>query len=43
MEVSNSRQAWGAEFAIMALAAPLADRGIDLSLASPPGGDLEEQ
>ncbi|MGH9018552.1 MAG: glycosyltransferase family 4 protein [Acidimicrobiales bacterium] len=42
-EVSNSRQAWGAEFAFMALAEPLADRGIDLVLASPPGGDLEEQ
>jgi glycosyltransferase involved in cell wall biosynthesis len=42
-EVSNSRQAWGAEFAIMALAAPMAERGVDLALASPPGGDLEEQ
>ncbi len=42
-EVSNSRQAWGAEFAVMALAAPLAERGVDLVLASPPGGDLEEQ
>jgi len=43
LEVSNSRQAWGAEFAVMALAGPLADRGIDLVLASPPGGDLPEQ
>jgi len=42
VEVSNSRQAWGAEFAIMALAAPLAERGIDLVLASPPGGELSE-
>jgi glycosyltransferase involved in cell wall biosynthesis len=43
LEVSNSRQAWGAEFAVMALAAPLAQRGIDLVLASPPGGDLPDQ
>ncbi|HXQ44754.1 MAG TPA: glycosyltransferase family 4 protein [Acidimicrobiales bacterium] len=41
--VSSSRQAWGAERAVMALAAPLADRGIELILASPPGGDLQEQ
>jgi glycosyltransferase involved in cell wall biosynthesis len=43
MEVSNSRQAWGAEFAVMALVAPLAARGIELVLASPPGGALSEQ
>jgi glycosyltransferase involved in cell wall biosynthesis len=42
-QVSNSRQAWGAEVAFMALAGPLADRGIDVVLASPPGGDLEER
>jgi glycosyltransferase involved in cell wall biosynthesis len=42
-EVSNSRQVWGAEAAIMALVPSLADRGIDLVMASPPGGDLEEQ
>ncbi len=43
VEVNNSRTAWGAEFAVMALAAPLAERGIDLVLASPLGGDLPEQ
>jgi len=43
LEVCNARQAWGAEFAVMALAAPLADRGVDLILASPLGGDLPEQ
>jgi len=43
MEVSNSRQAWGAEFAVMALVAPLAARGVELVLASPAGGDLSEQ
>jgi len=43
VEVCNARQAWGAEFAVMALAAPLADRGVDLILASPLGGDLPEQ
>ncbi|HEY5025304.1 MAG TPA: glycosyltransferase family 4 protein [Acidimicrobiales bacterium] len=42
LEVSYSRQVWGAELATMALAGPLAQRGIDLTLASPPGGDLEE-
>ena len=42
LEVSYSRQVWGAELATMALARPLARRGIDLTLASPPGGDLEE-
>jgi glycosyltransferase involved in cell wall biosynthesis len=42
LEVSDSRQVWGAELATMALAAPLAQRGIDLTLGSPPGGDLEE-
>jgi len=42
LEVSYSRQVWGAELATMALAAPLAERGIDLILGSPPGGDLEE-
>jgi len=42
LEVSYSRQVWGAELATMALARPLAERGIDLTLASPPGGDLEE-
>jgi glycosyltransferase involved in cell wall biosynthesis len=42
LEVSYSRQVWGAELATMALAGPLARRGIDLTLASPPGGDLEE-
>jgi glycosyltransferase involved in cell wall biosynthesis len=42
LEVSDSRQVWGAELATLALAAPLAARGIDLTLASPPGGDLEE-
>jgi len=43
LEVSFSRQVWGAELATMALAEPLARRAIDLTLASPPGGDLEEQ
>src|SRR4029077_15554361 len=33
---------WGAELATMALAGPLAERGIDLILGSPPGGDLHE-
>jgi len=42
LEVSHSRQVWGAELATMALAGPLAQRGIDLSLGSPPGGDLED-
>lgn len=42
LEVSYSRQVWGAELATMALAGPLAQRGIDLTLGSPPGGDLEE-
>jgi glycosyltransferase involved in cell wall biosynthesis len=42
LEVSYSRQVWGAELATMALARPLAERGIDLTLGSPPGGDLEE-
>jgi glycosyltransferase involved in cell wall biosynthesis len=42
LEVSYSRQVWGAELATMALAAPLAQRGIDLTLSSPSGGDLEE-
>lgn len=42
LEVSYSRQVWGAELATMALAGPLAERGIDLTLGSPPGGDLEE-
>jgi len=42
LEVSYSRQVWGAELATMALAGPLAARGIDLTLGSPPGGDLEE-
>lgn len=42
LEVSYSRQVWGAELASMALAGPLAQRGIDLVLGSPPGGDLEE-
>jgi glycosyltransferase involved in cell wall biosynthesis len=40
--VSYSRQVWGAELATMALAGPLARRGIDLTLTSPAGGDLEE-
>jgi glycosyltransferase involved in cell wall biosynthesis len=43
IEVCNSRQAWGAEFAVMALAGPLAERGVDLVLASPMGGDLPGQ
>jgi len=43
VEVCNARQAWGAEFAVMALAGPLAERGVDLILASPLGGDLPEQ
>ena len=42
LEISYSRQVWGAELATMALAGPLADRGIDLTLGAPPGGDLEE-
>ena len=41
--VCNALQAWGAEFAVMALAAPLAERGVDLVLASPLGGSLPEQ
>ncbi len=41
LEVSYSRQVWGAELATMALAGPLARRGIDLTLGSPPRGDLE--
>jgi D-inositol-3-phosphate glycosyltransferase len=41
LEVSYSRQVWGAELAMMALADPLAQRGLDVTLASPPGGDLE--
>ena len=43
LEISYSRQVWGAELATMALAGPLAARGIDLVLGSPPGGDLEER
>jgi glycosyltransferase involved in cell wall biosynthesis len=43
IEINNSPTAWGAEFAVMALAAPLAERGVDLVLASPLGGDLPEQ
>ena len=42
LEVSYSRQVWGAELATMALAAPLAERGVDLVLGSPSGGDLVE-
>ncbi|HLI73184.1 MAG TPA: glycosyltransferase family 4 protein [Acidimicrobiales bacterium] len=42
LEVSYSRQVWGAELATMALAGPLAERGVDLVLGSPPGGDLQE-
>ncbi len=42
LEVSYSRQVWGAELATMALAGPFARRGIDLTLAAPAGGDLEE-
>ena len=42
LEISYTRQVWGAELATMALAAPLAARGIDMTLGSPPGGDLEE-
>jgi glycosyltransferase involved in cell wall biosynthesis len=41
LEVSYSRQVWGAELATMALAGPLAERGIDLVLGAPPGGDLD--
>jgi len=43
VEVSNSPHVWGAEVAIMALAGPLAARGIDLALASPPHGELADQ
>jgi D-inositol-3-phosphate glycosyltransferase len=39
--VTSSRQVWGAERSVMATAGPLAELGIDLSLGSPPGGDLE--
>jgi D-inositol-3-phosphate glycosyltransferase len=39
--VTSSRQVWGAERSVMAMAGPLAELGIDLSLGSPPGGDLE--
>ncbi len=42
LEVSYSRQVWGAELATMALAEPLAERGLDMILASPPGGQLAE-
>jgi D-inositol-3-phosphate glycosyltransferase len=42
LEVSYSREVWGAELATMALAGPLAERGVDLILGSPPGGALEE-
>jgi glycosyltransferase involved in cell wall biosynthesis len=42
LEVSFSRQVWGAELVSMELAEPLARRGVDLTLAAPPGGELEE-
>ena len=42
LEVSFSRQVWGAELVSMELAAPLARHGVDLTLAAPPGGELEE-
>jgi D-inositol-3-phosphate glycosyltransferase len=41
LEVSYSREVWGAELAMMALAGPLAERGIDVTLGSAPGGALE--
>ena len=39
--VIPSRQIWGAERSVLALAPLLEDLGIDLVLGSPPGGDLE--
>lgn len=39
--VTPSRQIWGAERSVLALAPLLEDLGIDLVLGSPPGGDLE--
>ena len=42
LEVSYSQRVWGAELATMALVGPLAARGIDLTMAAPSGGDLEE-
>jgi glycosyltransferase involved in cell wall biosynthesis len=39
--VTSSRQVWGAERSMLALAPLLAGHGIYLTLGSPPGGDLE--
>ncbi len=41
LEVSYSREVWGAELAMMASAGPLAERGVDVMLGAPPGGALE--
>ena len=42
LEVSFSRQVWGAELVSMELAEPLARHGVDMTLAAPSGGELEE-
>jgi len=39
--VTTSRQVWGAERSVLAIAQPLEKLGIDVVLGSPPGGDLE--
>ena len=43
LEIAYTRHVWGAELATMALAEPLASRGIDLALGAPPGGELEDR
>lgn len=43
IEVNPSRQVWGAEMATLAMLQPLARLGIELVLASPPGGELAER
>src|ERR1700722_3237662 len=39
--ITTSRQVWGAERSMLALAPLLADRGFDVTLGSPTGGELE--
>ena len=42
LEVNYSRQVWGAELVSLEMAGPLARHGVELTLAAPPGGALEE-
>jgi glycosyltransferase involved in cell wall biosynthesis len=41
--ITTSRQIWGAERSVLALAPLLARRGIDVTLGSPAGGELEDE